>query len=907
MPNKLNEQLNARTWDWLFKTTNKLTQKWMEFGWPIRIIIATLFIAFSGIISHTMQLGPYKLCVCNFACGSSLVIALIGGPRYAISVFFGMLFFNYTEHFSALGNNYFMVSLVEAITAFLAGWLVQKLHLRFSASTTMRQMLVYVTISLILPIIIMGLIFAVSINLGVITPSNSLTEPLLSKLTFQSYIAGILGELICFTMFGFISDLSRASLSRFIRMGIFTVICLAGLFINFQIASQADITAIENNIGLEADHLTQVIGQILDGQVHSINDLRNQLTTWNGRLCSPEDIQHSLHEKLQQDSLSDMAFYLSAERSTSYDLWQGLRRFKQYNFVMTAASQARQEYNDILSKFQVLQSSDDERIHRIAEVIITMGNTDSLPLNMSCAYFTLGDVLLMAKPHYLDGELRGVIVLGLDTKKVINKYFHAIGVMEAANLGARVSLTHPLDRPGAQERTLYMENSSESFIFDIEKRLHYGNTKAPLELKLHITGIPNSGDFLLPSLERFTWNCLLFTFVAMLGHLFMGQYDAIDAKAREQLKSLDEKERFNTKIIENVDDMFVATDLMGTITAVNQATCDKMGQTRQQLLGQFIHKVFHRDMDCVSQRNCEFAHYYLDLRAHGIHSPEDEEKFRRLVKGVAFDKDGKLFEAECQLCVIGREDGTMNILMVVHDIHLERQLQKMRSEYVMTLSHEMRSPLVCIKGSLDLFDRFTDKIVGNGELTTRGRELLDSAKRNADKLSQLVNDILLSDSIENDNLELKLDEKPVSPIIARVIERYQGKAEAKQIRLHTGTVEGEVPLDELRLEQILVHLVGNAIKYSPPGKEVIIESRYDEQRRYLQFSVKDQGEGIPPEQLQSIFSRFIIGDATSARKHGGLGLGLSICHGLVSAHGGKIWVESQVGRGSTFYFTIPTS
>jgi signal transduction histidine kinase len=227
-----------------------------------------------------------------------------------------------------------------------------------------------------------------------------------------------------------------------------------------------------------------------------------------------------------------------------------------------------------------------------------------------------------------------------------------------------------------------------------------------------------------------------------------------------------------------------------------------------------------------------------------------------------------------------------------------RELSRMKDEFVSIVAHELRTPLTSIRGSLGL--------LASGRLdgTPQAQRLLQIAAQNSDRLVRLINDMLDLDRMHSGRLEMEPGEHTVAPLVEQAMDAVQGAADALQVRLEARVDPGlQVWGDPDRLVQVLVNLLSNAAKFSPAGAlvEVIAEDRGPN----ALFQVRDRGRGIPADRLDDIFERFRQVDSSDAREKGGTGLGLAICRTIVQQHGGRIWVASEWGKGSTFFFTIP--
>jgi K+-sensing histidine kinase KdpD len=227
-----------------------------------------------------------------------------------------------------------------------------------------------------------------------------------------------------------------------------------------------------------------------------------------------------------------------------------------------------------------------------------------------------------------------------------------------------------------------------------------------------------------------------------------------------------------------------------------------------------------------------------------------------------------------------------------------RELDTMRSEFLANVSHELRTPLSVIKGSANSLLQ-TD--VEFDEQTRR--EFLASIDRDADTLTRLVDDLLMMSRLEAEALEVHKKPHRFTEVIIAIKDGLKNLTARHHLRLRIPEGLPAAPMDDSRIGEVITNLVENAVKFSDDNTVILIEARPGD--RELIVSVTDEGIGIPAELHQKIFERFFQGEGRKAGRRKGTGLGLAICQGIIEAHGGKIWVESEPGRGSRFIFTLP--
>jgi len=234
---------------------------------------------------------------------------------------------------------------------------------------------------------------------------------------------------------------------------------------------------------------------------------------------------------------------------------------------------------------------------------------------------------------------------------------------------------------------------------------------------------------------------------------------------------------------------------------------------------------------------------------------------------------------------------------------LNRKLKNMyavQKEFTSTASHELRTPLASIKSSVDLV-----LSEAPGKLNEDQAKFLQKAKNNVDRLNRLINDILDLTKLESGKSHLEINFHPMDEVIKEIVETHQQVAEQKNLYLKTEIHDDlePIPFDMDKMHQVLNNLINNAIKFTDEGGITILYQFYKD-KNYIEVAVQDTGAGIKEDERDKLFQKFQqLGDS---RKHvGGTGLGLAICQEIIQRHGGKIWVESPTGNGSSFHFILP--
>ncbi|MDB9494869.1 PAS domain-containing protein [Spirulina major CS-329] len=236
------------------------------------------------------------------------------------------------------------------------------------------------------------------------------------------------------------------------------------------------------------------------------------------------------------------------------------------------------------------------------------------------------------------------------------------------------------------------------------------------------------------------------------------------------------------------------------------------------------------------------------------------------------------------------------------DISDRKQMEQMKDELISVISHELRTPMTSLQAALKLIR--TGKL---GQLTAQGERMLDIAVANTERLCRLVNDILDLQRLEAGQSTLMMVNYSVAQLLQDAIAAMQSLANAQNLRFEVNFPPADLTLwgDPDYLAQVLTNLISNAVKFSPPDSTITLTGHLNA-ASMVEISIQDHGRGIPEEQFTHIFERFRQVDGSDSRQKGGTGLGLAICQQIIEQHGGQIWVESVVGQGSTFYFTVPT-
>lgn len=283
-------------------------------------------------------------------------------------------------------------------------------------------------------------------------------------------------------------------------------------------------------------------------------------------------------------------------------------------------------------------------------------------------------------------------------------------------------------------------------------------------------------------------------------------------------------------------------------------------------------------------------------------------------------EDATCFQTIAQQVSLPLKSATLYQEIIETNAKLER-LERLKSEFISIVSHELRTPLTSIKNSLDIL------MSGRcGEITPASDKFLTMAMRNVQRLSGIINDLLDLSKIEAGKMDYNFAPTNINSVINYVKSALSEVAKTKGLNLVTEEAENipDITADSRRLEQVLTNLVSNAIKFTPEGKTITISSRLinadditindnfkdsikNLSGEYVEVCVKDEGIGIESQNLLHAFDKFAQIENSLSRKAGGTGLGLPIAKQLLDAHKGAIWCDSELNKGSKFYFIIPVS
>lgn len=331
--------------------------------------------------------------------------------------------------------------------------------------------------------------------------------------------------------------------------------------------------------------------------------------------------------------------------------------------------------------------------------------------------------------------------------------------------------------------------------------------------------------------------------------------------------------------------------LLALVVGVNRITAplERLTEGMKDIgAGKLPEKVPVKTFDELGQLAAAFNIMIDDLASYR----DQVERYRRHLEDMVQQRTDELNQANVDLTRTNRELSSANEKLL--------ELDRLKSNFLGIATHELKTPITVIEGYLDsLIDGFA------GDLSAVQTGIVDQALISCRRMADLVSDMLDVTRIESGKLPIELEETTMAAIIKRVSDQMAPLLAAKEMRLAVEPQDQDAPIrvDGERIFQVLVNLIGNAIKFAPADSAITVTSRMVEGDSVLETTVADEGIGISAEELPVVFDEFA--QVGPPGKEEGTGLGLAICKGIVEAHGGSIWAESEVGKGSSFIFRLP--
>jgi PAS domain S-box-containing protein len=347
-------------------------------------------------------------------------------------------------------------------------------------------------------------------------------------------------------------------------------------------------------------------------------------------------------------------------------------------------------------------------------------------------------------------------------------------------------------------------------------------------------------------------------------------------------------------IIQNSADGILLINANRRVVGFNPALERLTGWRAEEVYGVPCQEVLQAQ--CQGEDYCQDSCPILELSGQEPHFAECQIRTR----------DGRLIDVGISYGVIYSDRGRLEgVVEVIRDISQQKELDRLRSDFVSTVSHELRTPLALIKGYAATLLRPDIEL----ESGTQQRFIwqIDAA---TDRLTRLIDNLLSVSRIEAGRLGVLLEPLDLDRLVSKVMSDMQPAAAGHRLVSRVIAAHPVALADPDKVEQVLLNLVHNAIKFSPPASTITLsvedgQSDTETGQEFLLVGVQDRGRGVPPEHRDRIFEKFYQVETGLTRSVSGTGLGLYICKNLVEAHGGRIWVEAAAEGGSVFCFTLP--
>ncbi len=379
---------------------------------------------------------------------------------------------------------------------------------------------------------------------------------------------------------------------------------------------------------------------------------------------------------------------------------------------------------------------------------------------------------------------------------------------------------------------------------------------------------------------------------ALLGLLW--QAIAVSDRLRRtdtELHALRQERLMTGKVLDSTSEGIYCTDREGACTFINPSGAQMLGYQPKELLGKEMHALVHHtrpDGRPYPASDCPIV-----LAAQGGFGCRRDDE-------VLWRRDGTSFPAEYASAPVLANGQVQGVVVTFTDISERKEAEGLRDDLIGMIVHDLRTPLTSLLSGLQTLDAM-------GELTPAQQEILNISVQGGQTLLALVNDLLDINKMEAGSVTL--ERLPLAPaaVIEQALLSIAPLARENELRVarHVAPDLPRIIADEDKLRRTLVNLLGNAVKFTPKGGIVTVSAQFDPVEGAIVFAVGDTGEGIPAHAVKRVFEKFGQVESRKAGRKMSTGLGLTFCKLVAEAHGGRIWVESKLGKGSRFLFTIP--
>lgn len=360
-------------------------------------------------------------------------------------------------------------------------------------------------------------------------------------------------------------------------------------------------------------------------------------------------------------------------------------------------------------------------------------------------------------------------------------------------------------------------------------------------------------------------------------------FNQLGERIEETQDAMESERNRLDSVLSHMTDGVIATDRRGKVTSINEMAMTLLNVKGEEVIGESILELLGIEEDYTLRKLLEKPDEML------IHR---ENPYRGTVI------------LRTDFAMIRRESGFISgLVAVMHDVTEQEKTEQERREFVSNVSHELRTPLTSMRSYIEALSEGAWK---DGEIAPN---FLKVTLDETDRMIRMINDLLDLSRMDSQQSNLQLEYININELVSFVLDRFDmimnNEEKGKKYRIRRDFTQRELwaEVDPDKIIQVIDNIMNNAIKYSPDGGTITVH--LSETHNNILLSITDQGLGIPKKDLQKVFDRFYRVDKARARKQGGTGLGLAITKEVIKAHGGNIWVESQEGRGSTFYITLP--
>jgi PAS domain S-box-containing protein len=359
----------------------------------------------------------------------------------------------------------------------------------------------------------------------------------------------------------------------------------------------------------------------------------------------------------------------------------------------------------------------------------------------------------------------------------------------------------------------------------------------------------------------------------------------VEQLQRQNKRVHEEKQRIEN-IVRNMAEGMVVLDARGRIVLANSAAETLLGITKQDV-GRPIRDVVKDEHLLTLTKSIptgpdEVVEKDIEL----IGSDESTKRVLRTSSAVVEDPNGN----------------TVGMVTMLNDITRQKEVERLKSEFLAGVFHELRTPLVAVEKSVSLM-----LDASSGALSSDQQQLLTIAHRNIKRLTLLINDLLDLAKIESHKVELRCSLGAFDTVVRDAVENFAQWAQTKKISIECNVQPGlpEFSFDANRITQVLMNLIGNALKFTPVDGRITVSADMDAERLNVRVIVEDTGPGIDEDDIEKVFEKFYQAKNRPASDINGTGIGLAIVKEVVQMHGGRVWSENAASGGARFIFTLP--